>query len=172
MSGRLHEPLTRYVKLWVAHAPGMPGTFSLPPRVNNPDMHHGTCVAHGIVNSGLLTSGFLWSRLAGKTFPAFPAHVQPAIFLSDKRPIDWLVWPADWFINWGTHNQMTEGQNTQYRRLESPTTRLFQYLVQITYKNFKVPLYWSFLSGIVPTCRDVIIVFMLCHHHYLHQLKI
>ena len=23
--------LTRYVKLWVAHAPGMPGTFSPPP---------------------------------------------------------------------------------------------------------------------------------------------
>ena len=25
------EPLTRYVTLWVAHAPGMPGTFSPPP---------------------------------------------------------------------------------------------------------------------------------------------
>ena len=27
----LHGPLTRYVKLRVAHAPGMPGTFSPPP---------------------------------------------------------------------------------------------------------------------------------------------
>ena len=27
----LHGPLTRYVKLRVAHAPGMPGTFSSPP---------------------------------------------------------------------------------------------------------------------------------------------
>ena len=26
-----HGPLTRYVKLRVAHAPGMPGTFSPPP---------------------------------------------------------------------------------------------------------------------------------------------
>ena len=26
-----HGPLTRYVKLWVAHAPGMPGTFFPPP---------------------------------------------------------------------------------------------------------------------------------------------
>ena len=26
-----HEPLTRYVKLRVAHAPGMPGTFFPPP---------------------------------------------------------------------------------------------------------------------------------------------
>ena len=39
-----HGPLARYVKLWVAHVPGIPGTFSLPMRVSNPDMHHGTCV--------------------------------------------------------------------------------------------------------------------------------
>ena len=41
-----HGPLTRYVILWVAHVPGMPGTFSPPPRVGDPDMHHGTCVTH------------------------------------------------------------------------------------------------------------------------------
>ena len=34
-------PLARYVKLRVAHAPG---TFSPPPRVSDPDMHHGPCV--------------------------------------------------------------------------------------------------------------------------------
>ena len=34
-------PLTRYVKLWVAQFPGMPGTFSPPPRVRDPDTHHG-----------------------------------------------------------------------------------------------------------------------------------
>ena len=68
-------PLTRCAKLWVAHAPGMPGTFSLPPRVSDPDMHHGTCATHvGWCMSGSLTSSFLWSRLAGKTFLAFPAH--------------------------------------------------------------------------------------------------
>ena len=38
-----HGPLTRYGKLRVARAPGMPETFSPPPRVGNPDMHHGTC---------------------------------------------------------------------------------------------------------------------------------
>ena len=27
----VHGPLTRYIKLWFVHAPGMPGTFSLPP---------------------------------------------------------------------------------------------------------------------------------------------
>ena len=42
----LHGPLARYAKLRVAHAPGMPGTFSPPPRVSDLDMHHGTCVTH------------------------------------------------------------------------------------------------------------------------------
>ena len=39
-----HGPLARYVKLRVAHAPGMPRTFSPPTRVNDPDLHHGTCL--------------------------------------------------------------------------------------------------------------------------------
>ena len=75
-----HGPLVRYIKLWVAHAPGMPGTFSPQPRVSDPDMHHSTCVTHvPWCMLGLLTSGFLWSRRRGKTFPGFPAHAQPAI---------------------------------------------------------------------------------------------
>ena len=75
-----HGPLARYVKLRFAHAPGMPGTFSPPSRVSDPDMYHGTCVTHvPWCMSGSLTSGFLWSRWLGKTFLAFPAHAQPAI---------------------------------------------------------------------------------------------
>ena len=63
-----------------AHAPGMPGTFSPQARVSDPDMHHGTCVTHvPWCMPGSLTSGFLWSRRRGKTFPAFPAHAQPAM---------------------------------------------------------------------------------------------
>ena len=58
-----HGPLTRYVKLRVAYAPGMPGTFSPPPRFSDPHMHHGTCVTHiPWCMPGSLTSGFLWSR--------------------------------------------------------------------------------------------------------------
>ena len=73
-------PLARYVKLGVAHAPGMPGTFSPPTLVRDPDMHHGTCVTHvSWCMPGSLTGGFLWSRWRGKTFPAFPAHAQPTI---------------------------------------------------------------------------------------------
>ena len=53
-----YGPLVRYVKLRVAHAPGMPGTFSHPPRFNDPDMPW--CMP------GSLTSGFLLIRWRGK----------------------------------------------------------------------------------------------------------
>ena len=47
-------------KLRVAHAPEMPGTFSPPPGVRDPDMHHGTCVTHvPRCMPGSLTNGFL-----------------------------------------------------------------------------------------------------------------
>ena len=46
-----HGPLARYVKLRVAHAPGMLGTFfrhqvQRKPLFSHPGMHHGTCVTH------------------------------------------------------------------------------------------------------------------------------
>ena len=67
-------------KIAGAHAPGMPGTFSPSPQVSDPDMHHGTCVTHvPWCKPGSLTSGLLWNRRRGKTFPAFLAHAQPAI---------------------------------------------------------------------------------------------
>ena len=76
----LHGPLARYVKLRVAHAPGIPGTFSPPLWVSDPDMHHGTCVTRvPWCMPGSWTSGFLWSWWREKTSPAFQAHAQPAI---------------------------------------------------------------------------------------------
>ena len=67
-----YGPLTRYVKLRVAHAPGMPGTFSPPPRFSDPDMHHGTCATHvPRCMPGSLTSGFLWGRWWGNV-PGIP----------------------------------------------------------------------------------------------------
>ena len=57
-----HGPLTKCVKLRVVHAPGMLATFTPPLRVSDPDMHHGTCVAHvPWCRPRLLTSDFLWS---------------------------------------------------------------------------------------------------------------
>ena len=53
-------PLIRYAELEVAPVPGMLGTFSPPPWVSEPDMHHGTCVTHVPRCMPVsLTSGFL-----------------------------------------------------------------------------------------------------------------
>ena len=54
------------------------------PLVIDPGMHHSACVTHvpwfmpGSLNSG-----------GGKRFPVFPAHAQPAIYVSGKRPMSW-----------------------------------------------------------------------------------
>ena len=56
-----HGSLSRYVKLRVTHAPEIPGTFSPPTQVTDPNMHHGTCVTHvPWCMQGSLISGFLW----------------------------------------------------------------------------------------------------------------
>ena len=65
----------------------MPGAFSPPPWVSDPDMHHGTCVT--LVPKcmpGSLTCGFLWGR--GKTFPVFLAHGNPQFYVSGKKSIE------------------------------------------------------------------------------------
>ena len=82
------RPLPRYVKLRVAHAPGMPGTFFPPPWVSDSDMHHGTCVTHvPWCMPGSLTSGFLWSRWRG-TLSRNSRHMYNLQFyVSDKMPI-------------------------------------------------------------------------------------
>ena len=79
-----HGPLARYVKSQIAHAPGMPGTFSPPPRFSDPGMHHGTCVI-----PGSLTSGFLWSRWRGKSSRHSRRMRNPQFYVSGKRPITW-----------------------------------------------------------------------------------
>ena len=71
-----------------AHALGMPGTFSTPPRVNDPDMYQATCVTHvSWCMMGSLTTGFLRSRWWRKRSrhprrfcnPQFwvPGHIDP-----------------------------------------------------------------------------------------------
>ena len=83
-----HGPLTIYVELRVAHAPGMPGKFSLPLRVSDPDMHHGTCMTHvPWCMPGSLTSGFLWNRWRGKRFWHSRRMRNPQFYVSGKRPM-------------------------------------------------------------------------------------
>ena len=81
-----HGPFTRYVKLRVAHAPGIPGTFSPPPRFGDPDMHHGSCVTHELWSMpGSLTNGFFWSRLRGKRSRRMR---NPQFYVFGKRPME------------------------------------------------------------------------------------
>ena len=81
-------PLARYVNLRVAHAPGMPGTFSPPPLISDPDMHHSTCATHvPWCMPGSLTSGFLWSLWLGKRSRHSRCMRNPQFYVSGKRPI-------------------------------------------------------------------------------------
>ena len=76
----MHGSLARYVKSWVAHATGMPGTFSPPPRVSDPDMHYGTCVTHvPWCMPGSLISVFCFEVSGGENVPGFPGACAPAI---------------------------------------------------------------------------------------------
>ena len=82
--------LTRYVKLRVAHAPGMPGTFSPPLRVSDSDMHHGTCVTHvPWCMPESLSSSFLWSRWRGKSFRYPRACVTRNFTYLARGPFSW-----------------------------------------------------------------------------------
>ena len=83
-----HGSLARYVKLRVAHAPEMPGTFYPPLWVSDPDLHHDTCVTHvPWCMSGLLTSDFLWSQWRGKRSRHSRRMRNPQFYVSSKRPM-------------------------------------------------------------------------------------
>ena len=86
-----HGPLTRYVKLRVAHAPGMPGTFSPPPRVSYPDTRHGTCVTHVPWMPRSLTSGFLCSQWRGKRSRQSRRMRNPQFYVSGTRPVTMCI---------------------------------------------------------------------------------
>ena len=86
--GSFNGPLTRYLKLRDAHAPGMPGTFPPPSRVSDPDMHHGTCVTHVPWSMpGSLISGFLWNRWRGKRSRHSRRMRNTHFYVSGKRPM-------------------------------------------------------------------------------------
>ena len=83
-----HGPLTKYGKLRVAHEPEIPGKFSPPPRVSDPDMHHGTCVTHvRWCMPGSLVRGFLGSWLWGKRSRHSRRMRNPQFYVIGKRPV-------------------------------------------------------------------------------------
>ena len=80
--------LARYVKLRVPHAPRMPGTFSPPPRISDPDVYHGTCVTHvpWYMPRSLIIS-FLWNRWRGKRSLHSRRMRNPQVYVFGKRTI-------------------------------------------------------------------------------------
>ena len=68
----------------------MPGTFSPPPRVCDPGIHHGTYVTHmPWCMLGSLTSSFLWSRWWEKRSRHSRRMRKPQFYVSGKTPIVW-----------------------------------------------------------------------------------
>ena len=90
-------PLARYVKSGVVNAPGMPGTFSPPSRVSDPDMHHGTCVTYvPWCMPGSLTSCFLWSQWHEKrSRHSLRMLRSPQFYASGKRPMHYICLQSD-----------------------------------------------------------------------------
>ena len=66
----------RYVEVWVAHAPGMPGTFFSSPQDSVP-----WCMP------GSVTNGFFWSRWRGKSSRHSRCMRNPQFYVSGKRPM-------------------------------------------------------------------------------------
>ena len=85
-----YGPLARYIKVRVAHAPWIPGTFSPTPQVIDLDMHHDTCVTHvPWCMSGSITRGFLWSRRRGICSRHSQRMRNPHSSVSGKRHMGW-----------------------------------------------------------------------------------
>ena len=106
----------------------------LPPRVSDPDMHHGTCVTHVTHIPGSLTSGFFWSRRWGKTFPAFPAHAQPVILPSWQETHERITVVYQWLLCPKRLNRSISMQNTSkiYQVLSETATNI---LTSFVYTN-------------------------------------
>ena len=93
----LHDLLFTKSILWAsyqiykiagAHAPGMPGTFSLLARVSDPEMHHGTCVTHvpWCMPGSLITVSFEVG--GGEKRSRYSRRMRsPQFYVSGKRPM-------------------------------------------------------------------------------------
>ena len=104
-----YGPLTSYVKLRFAHAPGMPGTFShhrlqRKPLVSDPGMHHGTCVTHvpwqhvGIAKPRWREKRSRYSRRM-RNLQFYSSGKGPIGLQLAVLPAVWLAYPN---IEWGT----------------------------------------------------------------------
>ena len=122
----------------VVHAPGMPGTFSPPPRVGDSDMHHGTCVTHvPWCMPASLTSCFLWSRWRGKRSRHSRRMRNPQFYVSGKRPMS-VYLHARVYTNWeATLGWITPISNISNKRVMAPMASVRHDDV-IKWKHFRV----------------------------------
>ena len=89
--------------------PGMPGKFSTPPRVSDPDTHHSMCVTYvPWCMSRWLTSVFLWSQWRGKRSRHSWRIRNPQLYVSDKGPMGFSV-------HWLSKNVMYSIANDIYK---------------------------------------------------------
>ena len=97
-SGRQRGPLTRYVKLRVVHAPGMPGTFSPPPTSKETASKRSRHASrHVRVARAVMHVGIANPRWRGKCSRYSWRMHNPQFCVSGKRPIPsaplWLSAP-------------------------------------------------------------------------------
>ena len=111
-------------------------------------MHHGTCVTH----VPWCMSGSL-PAVAGKTFPAFPAHAHPQFYVSGKRPIglsSHIQLPLDRLCensSWTTTFPNVSGG--------PPYWRFQRYGQQLNHCTVATP--WSNIGSVAPILEQVYI---------------
>ena len=127
---------SRYVKLRVAHAPGMPGTFSPPPRISDLDMHHGTCDTHELwCIPGSLTSGFPWSGWLGKHSQHSRRMRNPQFYVSGKRSMKFICTAAEpMCVCMHVHVSQTD----------------LNYIANILWKQIKWMIWWCNFTHFTP----------------------
>ena len=151
--------LAWYLVLRVAHAPGMPGMFSPPPQVSDPDMHHGTGLKHVTwCMPGSLFSGFPWSRWRGKRSRHSRRMRNPQYYVSGKKPmaaeLTCPIRTASTFVVW-------------YRN-ESIGPKMFRYqptgsFVGNSYKLFRPHYVRVFVSSVTDKIAILIVIDLSSH---------
>ena len=84
--GSGHGPLSRYVKLRVAHAPGMPGTFSPSPTSKETTNYPACITARAVMHPGIANP-----RWRGKRSRHSRRMRNPQFYISGKRPMGLCV---------------------------------------------------------------------------------
>ena len=93
-------------KIWGCACAGNAGNVSPPPRVSDPNMHHGTCVTHEPwCMPGSLTSGFLWSQWLVKRSRYSRRMRNPQFYVSGKRG------PYQRYQRWYNPNKTNHNKN-------------------------------------------------------------